>query len=134
MFQHITELLTDDYFVKGQLEFMTKHNAVFEDSDENKLEYTPLYEQYIMLTELSIESSIKSKLDLSTEDVEAFYTSLKDENKIKALEAINKETVDHLYTLIDFNRFKQQMLECKKVAQAAPKNEDESSLAVQIKD
>ena len=33
---------------------------------------------------------------------------------MKACEAINKDTVDHLYTMLDFTKFKQQMLDAKK--------------------
>lgn len=123
VFQVITEMMTDDEFIKAQLEFMIKNNAIFEDTDENKLEYSPLYEEYLMLTETAIDAKIKQKLELSPEAVDAFYKSLKDENKIKALEALNKDTVDHLYTLVDFNRFKQQMLDSKKAALPTPESD-----------
>ena len=39
-------------------------------------------------------------------------------NKMKACGAISQQTVDHLYTLLDFNKFKKQMLEVKKGANA----------------
>ena len=125
VFQTITALLTDHEFQQAQIEFMEKHCSIFEDTDENKLEYSPLYEEFIKLTEDAIEAHVKEKLEISHDEIEAFYKALKDDpSKIKACEAVNKDTVDHLYTLIDFAKFKQQMLDSKK---SGYKTEDTSS-------
>lgn len=97
---------------------------MFEDTDENKLEYTPLHEEFIKLSENAMEAYIKEQLGLAQEDIDAFYLALQEPNKLKVLEASNKDTVDHLYTMLDFAKFKQQMLDAKK---GAPKNEDTSA-------
>jgi len=46
--------------------------------------------------------------------MDSFYGVIKDNEKIvKQLEEIDKDVVDWLYKLIDFNAFKSSMLEAK---------------------
>ena len=114
MFTAIGELILKDEFQQAQVEFMEQNAGVFEDTDENKLEYTPLHEEFIKLTENAIEAHVKEKLGLTQEDIDTFYAALQEPNKLKVLEATNKDTVDHLFTMLDFNKFKKQMIESKK--------------------
>ena len=63
-FNHITDLdnlwccdggpwFTDDKFIALQQAFLSKHCNVFDESDENKLEYTAIFQQYVCGPDLS---------------------------------------------------------------------------------
>ena len=49
IFNSITDLVTKPEFMESCYEFMDKHKDTFEDTDENKLEYTPIHEEYIAI-------------------------------------------------------------------------------------
>jgi hypothetical protein len=87
---------------------------IFEDTDENKLEYTTVHHEYITIMENAIESQLKTEHNISDEEIEAFYTSLKQPDKLKAFEEQNKEIVDNLFGFIDIEKFKAQMISIKR--------------------
>ena len=64
--------------------------------------------------ENAIESQLKTEHNISDEEIEAFYTSLKQPDKLKAFEEQNKEIVDNLFGFIDIEKFKAQMISIKR--------------------
>lgn len=55
IFDSISSLIASEDFRSAQMEFVKQKCGVFEDTDENKLEYTPIYEEYLALVEQAIE-------------------------------------------------------------------------------
>ena len=51
VFKAIQDLMTNQVFLNAQLTFMNQHFAVFDENDENKLEYTGIYESYVQVME-----------------------------------------------------------------------------------
>ena len=83
---------------------------MFEDTEENKLEYTQVFEQYVTILEEIIAVKLKEKY--SEEQIEAFYLSFKD--NMKDYEKENALTVETIFGLIDFDKFKASILQYKK--------------------
>ena len=54
---------------------MDKHKDVFEDTDENKLEYTPIFEEYVQILQQTIDSKLYEKYQ--HDQVIAFYEDFK---------------------------------------------------------
>ena len=94
------------------MEFFEKHNHVFEDTEENKLEYSPIYESYVYILESVIDSRLIEKFMPS--ETEEFYKTFKD--NLQTYEAINSDTLDTLYGFIDFDKFKDKMIKFKETA------------------
>jgi hypothetical protein len=55
------------------MSFFTKNCGIFNEDEENKLEYTSVYETYVKLIETLIESQLKEKIGYSDEDISQFY-------------------------------------------------------------
>ena len=62
--------------------------------------------------EKTIESKLLNDFKFSDEEINNFYTSFPD--KKAHYETVNINTVDALFSFIDFDRFKKEMLEMKK--------------------
>lgn len=59
-----------------------------------------------------MEKEFKEKHGVTDEEIDALFAALKsDANKATACESINKDTMDHLWTILDFSKFKQLMTE-----------------------
>lgn len=101
--------MSDTKFLADQMEFFEKHSSVFEDTEENKLEYSPIYESYVYILESVIDSKLNEKFQPS--ETEAFYKSFKD--NLKTYEEINADVLDTLYGFIDFDKFKARMIQFK---------------------
>lgn len=106
----LEEIIMEDEFEDQKNAFCKEHCKHFEDTDENKLIYTQLFEQYTHM----IETAIEQKLDSSVEgfDMQEFMEQLearKDE--------IMSEEFDLLLSLADFQTFKEVMLAYKADAQ-----------------
>ena len=77
--------------------------------------YTELHHAYLKIVEDVLEAQVKERYDVNDEELEGFYSSIKeDQLKIKQLEAIDKQIMEHLFAFCDFNVFKNNMLEVKK--------------------
>ena len=61
IFDNIADLITKDTFSSAIAEFMKENCQKFEDSDENKLEYTAIYESYVEILEDMIETKLFEK-------------------------------------------------------------------------
>lgn len=71
-----------------------------------------MYDNYLEIMEKTIESKLIGEFNFQDEEISQFYTSFPD--KKQHYEQINVNTVDALFSFIDFDRFKKEMLEMKK--------------------
>jgi ADP-ribosylation factor 2-binding protein len=84
------ELIASSDFKSAQAEFMKQNYPIFDnDDDENKLEYTSVFESYVQIMEQLIEHKLKEKF--SEQEVNEFTMDFK--NNYKAYEQYDQETV-----------------------------------------
>lgn len=93
--------------------FLRKNCQTFEDTEENKVEYMPIFKDYQNQIEKYIENviqcSIKSiKLRMPTANMERFNGLL-----AARTEEIDEQLLDMLLSFSDFAQFKKLMLEYK---------------------
>ena len=81
----------------------------FEDTEENKLEYTSIFEEYVFIVESIIDAKLKE--NYSEEQLNSFYLHFKDCYKI--YEPVNADTVEVLFGFTEFVKFKDQVLKFK---------------------
>ena len=81
----------------------------FTDDEENKLEYTQVHEAYIEILDKIIEGNILSKF--SEDQVDNFYETFKD--NIQTYNQESPRAVEILYSFIDFESFKKDILKFK---------------------
>ena len=60
IFEAIANLMTQDEFLKANSEFLHNKCGIFEDTEENKLEYTIVYNDYVQIMEQAIEGELKT--------------------------------------------------------------------------
>lgn len=102
----LEEILFDDEFMTEQSNFFERNCSVFEDREENKIEYTAIFEEFKKVTESIIESSLKSKV--------AGFTMRKFEKMLSSRgDQLGGEVFDLLLSLGDFSEFKETMLSYK---------------------
>lgn len=104
---HLQDLVIGDEFQKTRDAFMAKHKGIFEDKEENKLEYMPIFQSWTQLIEGSLEKYLIEKVPGFTMD--AFLKMLP-----KRQQQIEDELYDMLVSLGDFQTFKDEMLLAKK--------------------
>ena len=109
IYKEICEYVVDSSFLQAQHEFLMKNVNVFEDSEENKLQYTEIHGQYVYIMEELIEAKLKEKY--SEADVEAFYKAF--QSDLASFEAEDSNAFEIMQSMIDFQKFKQQMLKFK---------------------
>lgn len=95
-------------FQQDQRDFYDKYHTQFDPEDENKLEYTPIYEKFVEIMEKLIEAKLKAEYGYTDEEIEAFYEHFKVD--AKEYEAQDVDTVDILYSMVDFVKFKKSMI------------------------
>jgi len=88
---------------------MKKNCETFEDTEENKLEYTNVYTEYVHILDQMIDAQLKTTF--SDAELESFYVGFKDH--MPQYEQINPEVVDNLFGFLDFDKFKKAMLSFK---------------------
>ena len=102
----LEEILFDDSFMKEQSDFFEQHCDIFEDKEENKIEYTEIFEKFKSITENIIEQRLKSTLKgFSMRKFEKMLSLRGDE--------LGGEVFDFLFSLTDFSEFKETMLSHK---------------------
>lgn len=104
----LEEVLFEGEISEIQKAFCEQHCGIFEDSEENKLEYTALFSQYTELVEKSLESKLKEKIPMFTMSMFESLLKRRDEDEISG------DIFDILLSFGDFNEFKQYMLSVKK--------------------
>ncbi|XP_055994222.1 ADP-ribosylation factor-like protein 2-binding protein [Sorex fumeus] len=59
---YLEDIIMDDEFQLLQRNFMDKYYQEFEDTEENKLTYTPIFNAYISLVEKYIEQQLVERI------------------------------------------------------------------------
>ncbi|KAG8468164.1 hypothetical protein KFE25_007216 [Diacronema lutheri] len=106
----IDEVLTEQSFMSALKDFTGTHCEVFEASDENKLEYTPIFEQYAKLVEQYVDRRLVEKgvdLEQFMKDLPAYIDSPEAHPRTGAV-------LELLTSFDSFMAFKDMMLEAKK--------------------
>ena len=94
------------------MQFYMQNSDLFdENEEENKLEYMNIYEEYLKINDDVIQSKLQEKF--SEEQCINFISTFKD--NLKNYEKEDKDTVDYMFELIDFQKFKQRMCNAKKM-------------------
>lgn len=106
----VDEVLTEKEFMSALKEFTQQHCDVFESSDENKLEYTPIFENYAKLVEQYVDKRLVEKgvdLEKFMADLPAYIDSADAHPRTGAV-------LELLSSFDSFVAFKDMMLEAKK--------------------
>eukprot|EP00035_Acanthoeca_spectabilis_P037389 m.44969 g.44969 ORF g.44969 m.44969 type:complete len:147 (+) comp8589_c0_seq1:165-605(+) len=104
--EHLQDIVMDLEFQQVRDEFIEKHQDTFEDADENKLEYTPIFKDWVSLIENQLETALKARIPgFSMVDFMKMLESRHEE--------IDVELLDMLLSLGDFQSFKETMLMSK---------------------
>ncbi len=104
----IEEIIMEEKFQEAQDKFMNANYKHFEDSDENKLIYTTVHNEYISLIEKYLETQLKKK-------VANFCMDDFMKNLMSRREELEGEIFELLLSFEDFIEFKQMMLSFKAV-------------------
>lgn len=98
--------MTDSELMSANQDFYARHCDTFDENvEENKHEYNQIFEEFVKIQEEVIEAKLREKY--TDEQIQAFYQGL--ESNLKTYEAKDIETVDYLYSMIDFQKFKVKM-------------------------
>ena len=103
----LQDIVIEDSFEKIQNDFCEKYYKVFEEKDENKLEYTKIFNEYTKTTEEFLEKELAKRV--KEYKVDEFYKLL-ETKKFK----IDEQLLDTLLDLSEFNNFKEMMLNYKR--------------------
>ncbi|XP_008468165.1 ADP-ribosylation factor-like protein 2-binding protein isoform X2 [Diaphorina citri] len=100
----IEDILIDVEFSNLQLHFLEKYWMEFEDVDENKFIYMDIFQEYTQ----SIEALLENKLAacIPDFDMHQFISDL-----MSRKEELDGEVFEMLFTLTDFNEFKEMFLD-----------------------
>ena len=96
------DIITQQEFAKTQQEYFEKNAKLFEDTEENKLEYTNIHTEYVYILDTVVEANLKEKY--TSDQIDAFYLGFKD--NLEEYKKINPEVVNTLFSFIDFEAFK----------------------------
>ena len=103
----LQDIVIEDSFEKMQNDFCEKYYKVFEEKDENKLEYTKIFNEYTKTTEEFLEKELIKRV--KEYKIDEFYKLL-ESKKFK----IDEQLLDTLLDLSEFNNFKEMMLNYKR--------------------
>lgn len=103
---HIEDIVVSDEFQTMNDGFLDKHYASFEDTEENKLIYTPIFNEYTATVEKLIETELGKRI--KEFDMVSFMQELPCRR-----EEISEELYDMLLSFTDFLMFKELMLDHK---------------------
>lgn len=104
----LEELLASEAFAARQAAFLRRHCDVFEDTEENKLEYTTLFDEYTSALEDAMETSLGAAVEGF--DMTEFAEMLA---KREGTGELDGDAFDLLMTLSSFDAFKELMLAYK---------------------
>ncbi|XP_042638070.1 ADP-ribosylation factor-like protein 2-binding protein [Orycteropus afer afer] len=103
---NIENIIMDDEFQVLQRSFMDKYYQEFEDTEENKLTYTPIFNEYLSLVEKYIEEQLLEWIPRF--NMAAFTPTLKNRK-----DEVADDIFDMLLTFMDFLAFKEMFLDYK---------------------
>ena len=112
IFAAVSQIVVSPEFNDDSKAFIENNYAIFDEEDENKHEYKQVYEDYVAIMDRVITARLKNENGFADAEIEAFLGSF-EQNK-DTYSATNADTVDTLYSFIDFMHFKKLMLEFKK--------------------
>ncbi|XP_035646861.1 ADP-ribosylation factor-like protein 2-binding protein isoform X2 [Oncorhynchus keta] len=98
----IEDIIMEDSFL--QQSFMEKHYLEFNDSEENKLTYTPIFNEYIQMLEKRLEQQLMERIpcfNMST------FNHLLKQHK----DEVSGDILDMLLTFTDFMAFKEMLID-----------------------
>ena len=58
VFEKISDLVTGVDFMDASYQYLDKHKGIFTDDDENKIEYSTIFEEYVQILEQAIDSKL----------------------------------------------------------------------------
>ena len=102
----LQDILMQEEFAKLQQNFGEKYCDTFDDTDENKLVYTEIFDQYTQLVEDFLEQQMREKLG-------SFEMSTLIEVLQERKDEMTEDVLDMLMSLADFEEFKHFMLSHK---------------------
>ncbi len=110
-FDHIVGTL-EDIMIDGRIttiqdSFFEENYTIFEDTEENKIEYTRIFEQYTTTLEGALERMLTAKIP-------EFRMERFEEMLVKRQDEIAGEIFDLILSLGDFAEFKELILAYKK--------------------
>uniref|UniRef100_A0A8C7H516 ADP-ribosylation factor-like protein 2-binding protein n=1 Tax=Oncorhynchus kisutch TaxID=8019 RepID=A0A8C7H516_ONCKI len=100
----IEDIIMEDDFQHLQQSFMEKHYLEFDDSEENKLTYTPIFNEYIEMLEKRLEQQLMERIpcfNMST------FNHLLKQHK----DEVSGDIFDMLLTFTDFMAFKEMFID-----------------------
>ncbi|KAF3854477.1 hypothetical protein F7725_022532 [Dissostichus mawsoni] len=100
----IEDIIMEEEFQQLQQNFMDKHYLEFDDSDENKLSYTSIFNEYVNLLEKHLEQQLLERIP--TFNMNSFIELL-----MQHKEEVPGDIFDMLLTFTDFVAFKEMFLE-----------------------
>ncbi|XP_008309354.1 ADP-ribosylation factor-like protein 2-binding protein [Cynoglossus semilaevis] len=100
----IEDIIMEEEFQQLQQTFMEKYYQEFDDSDENKLSYTPIFKEYVDLLEKHLERQL-------VERIPGFHMNTFIELLMRHKEETDGDIFDMLLTFTDFMAFKEMFLE-----------------------
>uniref|UniRef100_A0AAR2KBH6 ADP-ribosylation factor-like protein 2-binding protein n=1 Tax=Pygocentrus nattereri TaxID=42514 RepID=A0AAR2KBH6_PYGNA len=101
---NIEEIIMEDAFQSLQQSFMEKYYLEFDDSEENKLSYTPIFNEYVELLEKYLEQQLMERIPgFNMNDFTHSLNQHKDE--------VSGDIFDMLLTFTDFMAFKEMFLD-----------------------
>eukprot|EP00878_Enallax_costatus_P032064 GHUV01035160.1.p1 GENE.GHUV01035160.1~~GHUV01035160.1.p1 ORF type:complete len:200 (+),score=85.64 GHUV01035160.1:300-899(+) len=112
----LQDVLLDSQFETARSDFCRQHCNQFEDTQENKLCYTQLFQQYCSLVEGAIDAALTAAVpDFSMDE----FAQMLEERQGE----LGAEVFDLLMSLSDFDIFKEEMLAQKRDMQAGPQQQ-----------
>ncbi|XP_022075227.1 ADP-ribosylation factor-like protein 2-binding protein isoform X2 [Acanthochromis polyacanthus] len=100
----IEDIIMEEDFQQLQHSFMDKYYLEFDDSDENKLSYTPIFNEYVDQLEKYLEQQL-------TERIPDFNMDTFIELLMQRKEEVSGDIFDMLLTFTDFMAFKEMFVE-----------------------
>ncbi|KAL6479067.1 hypothetical protein MHYP_G00125000, partial [Metynnis hypsauchen] len=101
---NIEEIIMEDAFQNLQQSFMEKYYLEFDDSEENKLSYTPIFNEYVDLLEKYLEQQLIERIPGF--NMNDFTHSLKQHK-----DEVSGDIFDMLLTFTDFMAFKEMFID-----------------------
>lgn len=102
----IEDIIMEEEFQRCQQDFMEKYYMEFDNSEENKLSYTTIFNEYVDLVEKHLEQQL-------VERIPGFHMDTFMKLLMQHKDKVPEEIFDMLLTFTDFMAFKEMFLECR---------------------
>ena len=102
----IQDIIIEDEFAEIRETFFEKYSQVFEDKEENKLEYMDIYKEYVQIIEGYMVSRLNKLMGFDYQEI------IKDILKYK--DSFNEEILELLSSFSDYSVFKEMILDYKR--------------------